>query len=222
MAALAQAQAQSPKNIQKQLKNAGQQLAKANQNLQKAAPKQAGDAQKDAAAELAKALDTLNAALMAKDQAPSSPANPRKPRPRTVPPCPAKANPAWAKTAWATSPEWATNPAWAKKVRGEKMAKAAKVKPRANPAKAMSGTNLCQGKRATAKPTAKSRMVAHRLLNRRLLGDVGLLHHLPPRQRELIRQAMSGNLPPEYAASIQQYYINIARGRRCGQRPGGS
>jgi hypothetical protein len=29
----------------------------------------------------------------------------------------------------------------------------------------------------------------------------------------LIRQAMSGNLPPEYANLIQQYYINIARGR---------
>jgi hypothetical protein len=48
------------------------------------------------------------------------------------------------------------------------------------------------------------------------LGDVngdGAFMHLPPRQRELIRQAMSGNLPPEYANLIQQYYINIARGR---------
>ena len=43
-------------------------------------------------------------------------------------------------------------------------------------------------------------------------GD-GAFMHLPPRQRELIRQAISGNLPPEYANLIQQYYINIARGR---------
>ena len=43
-------------------------------------------------------------------------------------------------------------------------------------------------------------------------GDGSFLH-LPPRQRELIRQAMSGALPPEYAALIQQYYINIARGK---------
>jgi hypothetical protein len=43
-------------------------------------------------------------------------------------------------------------------------------------------------------------------------GD-GSFMHLPPRQRELIRQAMSGNLPPEYAQLIQQYYVNIARGR---------
>ena len=32
-------------------------------------------------------------------------------------------------------------------------------------------------------------------------------------QRELIRQALSGRLPPEYAAMIEQYYMNIARGR---------
>ena len=32
---------------------------------------------------------------------------------------------------------------------------------------------------------------------------------LPPRQRELIRQALTGNLPPDYAAQIQQYYLNI-------------
>jgi hypothetical protein len=54
------------------------------------------------------------------------------------------------------------------------------------------------------------------------LGDVtgdGAFMHLPPRQRELIRQAISGNLPPEYANLIQQYYINIARGRPAGALP---
>jgi hypothetical protein len=37
--------------------------------------------------------------------------------------------------------------------------------------------------------------------------------YLPARQRELIRQALSEGLPPEYAALIQQYYVNLARGR---------
>ena len=46
-------------------------------------------------------------------------------------------------------------------------------------------------------------------------GDGSFLH-LPPRQRELIQQAISGTLPPEYAGLIQQYYINIARGRPAG------
>jgi hypothetical protein len=37
--------------------------------------------------------------------------------------------------------------------------------------------------------------------------------YLPQRQRELIRQALSEGLPAEYAAQIQQYYVNLARGR---------
>jgi hypothetical protein len=37
--------------------------------------------------------------------------------------------------------------------------------------------------------------------------------HLPPRQRELIKQALSDKLPPEFSALIQQYYVNIARGQ---------
>ena len=41
----------------------------------------------------------------------------------------------------------------------------------------------------------------------------GAFLHLPPRQRELIRQALTDKLPPEYSALIQQYYINIARGK---------
>ena len=41
----------------------------------------------------------------------------------------------------------------------------------------------------------------------------GSFLHLPPRQREMIRQARSGRLPPEYAAMIQQYFANIAGGR---------
>jgi len=51
----------------------------------------------------------------------------------------------------------------------------------------------------------------------KVTGD-GNFEYLPPRQRELIRQAMSGNLPPEYAAYIQQYYINVARGRPASQQ----
>jgi hypothetical protein len=37
--------------------------------------------------------------------------------------------------------------------------------------------------------------------------------NLPPRQRELIRQALSDRMPPEYASLIQQYLVNIARGK---------
>lgn len=37
--------------------------------------------------------------------------------------------------------------------------------------------------------------------------------NLPPRQREMLRQALTEKLPPEYAAMIQQYFINIAKGK---------
>src|SRR5262249_50632707 len=43
-------------------------------------------------------------------------------------------------------------------------------------------------------------------------GDGSFLN-LPPRQRELIRQALSDKLPPEYASLIQQYFVNIAKGK---------
>lgn len=43
-------------------------------------------------------------------------------------------------------------------------------------------------------------------------GNAGLLN-LPPRERELLKQAMNGKLPPEYAALIRQYYINLANGK---------
>ena len=38
----------------------------------------------------------------------------------------------------------------------------------------------------------------------------------------LNRQAISGQLPPEYAGQIQQYYINIARGRPAASTAGGT
>lgn len=47
-------------------------------------------------------------------------------------------------------------------------------------------------------------------------GDVrgeGMFIPLPPRQRELIKQTLNEKLPPEYTPLIQQYYVNIARGK---------
>jgi hypothetical protein len=41
----------------------------------------------------------------------------------------------------------------------------------------------------------------------------GAFIHLPPKQREIIRQAMNEKLPPEFEALIQQYYINLSKGK---------
>jgi hypothetical protein len=64
-----------------------------------------------------------------------------------------------------------------------------------------SGNRLADGKVSNS----KSQLVD-------VIGDGSFLH-LAPRQRELLRQAITNRLPPEYAGLIQQYYLNIARGR---------
>jgi len=43
-------------------------------------------------------------------------------------------------------------------------------------------------------------------------GD-GAFINLPARQREMIQQALSGTLPPEYGAMIRQYFMNVASGK---------
>jgi len=43
-------------------------------------------------------------------------------------------------------------------------------------------------------------------------GEGGFLH-LPPRQRDMIRQSFAGEMPPEYADLIRQYFVNISRGQ---------
>jgi len=43
-------------------------------------------------------------------------------------------------------------------------------------------------------------------------GD-GAFINLPARQREMIQQALSGTLPPEYGAMIRQYFMNVAGGK---------
>jgi hypothetical protein len=43
--------------------------------------------------------------------------------------------------------------------------------------------------------------------------------NLPPRQREMIRQALNGQFPPEYDAIIRQYNLNLNKKPMGG--PGG-
>jgi exonuclease VII large subunit len=43
-------------------------------------------------------------------------------------------------------------------------------------------------------------------------GD-GTFLNLPARQRELIKQSLTEKLPPEYASFIQQYFVNVAKGK---------
>ncbi len=59
-------------------------------------------------------------------------------------------------------------------------------------------------------PDGQLKDAASQLAN--VKGD-GAFLALPPRQRELIRQALSENMPAEYAAMIQQYYLNLSKSK---------
>jgi hypothetical protein len=190
MNALAQAQAQAPQGVKGNLQEAGKELAQANQQLAKGTPGPAGQAQGKAAAKLGQALKTLNEALAAMGQP--------------------KVQPGQLPTAVAS----ATPPADAQGKDGQ---------PGQGQPKAGQGKGQGQGKKMAAgieknQPKGTGDRVADGKVGKsksqlsEVRGDGSFLH-LPPRQRELIRQALSGQLPPEYAALIQQYYVNIARGR---------
>lgn len=196
MAALGQAQAQAPKAVQKQLDEAGKQLAKANQELDKGKPGEAGKNQAEAAKELGNALKALNAAVEAM-------------APKLDPNAQAKAGEPGqpgqeAKEGMGPEgmgPEGMGTPKDGQpKAPGKGKAKQPGPGEEKNEPMGQ-GDRVADGKTSNGKSQLSD-----------VNGDGSFLH-LPPRQRELIRQALSGQLPPEYAAMIQQYYINIARGR---------
>lgn len=191
MAALGQAQAQAPQAVQKQLAEAGKQLAKANEGLQKGQPAQAGQNQAEAAKELAGALKAMNAALAAMNQPAAQPGLPATAQ--------AKAEPAGGEPG-DDAKDGMGEDGMGQPKPGSGKAKQPSPGLEKNEAPGQ-GDRVADGKTSNGKSQLND-----------VNGDGSFLH-LPPRQRELIRQALSGQLPPEYAAMIQQYYINIARGR---------
>lgn len=198
MAALGQAKAQAPEAVQKQLEQAGKDLARAAKDLGEGKPAQANQNQSQAAEKLQQALNSMNAALKELKQP--------------------GAEPGQASLAKAEAPQ--NKGASESKERSEKQEPATDAQdgdsnskspsdgkseksgksPEKNEPKG-SGNRFADGKTSNAAPQ----------LNK-VDGDGSFLH-LPPRQRDLIRQALSTGLPPEYAAMIQQYYMNLARGK---------
>ncbi|MCI0378871.1 MAG: DUF4175 family protein [Gemmataceae bacterium] len=211
MAALAQAQAQAPQAVQKPLQSAGQKLGDASQKLQQGQPGQAGQKQEQAAQDLSKALDALNAALAAANQPQVQPGQPTL----------AKAQPMGQPGQPGEQPGQQPGQD-GKDGQGE-----GKQPGQGQPKQPGQGKGKQPGpaQEKNEQPGTGDRQPDGKVANARsqsngMDGDGSFLH-LPPRQRELIRQALSATLPPEYAGLIQQYYINIARGRpAAGNTPG--
>ena len=193
MAALGQAQAQAPPAVQPQLQEAGKQLGEAGQQLGQGQPAPANQAQGQAAEQLSQALDTLNAAAAALASAKGQEPGEGKGQPE------------------GQGQEKAEGQGQGQeKGQGQNQGK--------NPGKGQ-GQGQQPGKsQEQNQPKGSGNRIADGQMNngKSQLADVqgdGAFLYLPPRQREMIRQALSAKLPPEYAALIQQYYVNIARGK---------
>ena len=187
MAALEQAQAQAPSAVQPQLQAAGQQLGQAGQQLNQGTPTPANQAQQHAIGNLNKAMQMLDAALAAMGQQPGSQAGKPQQMARAEQPQPGPGQ-----------------------------------QPGQTPGKQPGRGQNKSGQRGQSEERNQGKGTGNREVSAALknapsqMKDVrgdGSFIHLPPRQREMIRQALSAKLPPEYAALIQQYYVNIARGK---------
>lgn len=195
-AALQQAQAQAPQMVQSPLQQAGQQLGQAGQQLMQGMPVQAGEAQAQAMTQMNQALQSLNAALAAMGQPGVQPGQMAQ----------ASAQPGQGMPP-GDSPGMGEG-------QGQQPGKGQGQQP---------GKGQGQGQERN-EGQGEGNRVADGKLNHAasegngVRGD-GAFLHLPPRQRELIRQALSEKLPPEYSAMIQQYYLNLARGKTPAQQP---
>jgi colicin import membrane protein len=187
MAALGQAQALAPDILQVPLMIAGGELAQAGQELDQCEPAAAHESQQAAVKGMQQALQMLKAAAatMAQREAQSG------------------------KQSNATASAGRPGQAAGDKPGQEPGQKPGPGKNRGNKRTPSPDNNLASG--------IGDRLADGRLKNASSqLGEVGgdgAFLHLPPRQRDMIRQALSDKLPPEYAAFIQQYYVNIARGK---------
>jgi hypothetical protein len=192
MAALAQAQAQAPQGVQQQLKQAAKDLAQASKQLDQGSPNSANQSQGKAASGMEKALQSMNEALAKMGQ------------PGAQPGQMAQASPPPGQGQQPGEGEGQQPGEGQPKGQGQKPGQGRGQKP---------GTGLEKNEnRGTGQRLADGKVSNAPSKMDQFQGEGSFLH-LPPRQRELIQQALGQSLPPEYSAMIRQYYINIARGR---------
>ncbi len=184
--AVAQAQATAPQGVQQQLNQASKDLQKASESLGQGQPGDATQAQGDAQKALGDALSALQAAQAAAKAQGHGQLSPGQQQGQQ----PGQAQQPGQQPGQG-QPQPGQQPG-----KGEKPGQAREQ----NDSRA-TGDRKADGQTGNGSSMANGTK-----------GD-GAFLHLPPRQRELIKQALGDKLPPEYAASIQQYYVNIAKGK---------
>jgi hypothetical protein len=189
MQALGQAMASSPKGSQQQMQKAANQLGKAGQQLADGSPGQAMQSQNKALQQMLKSMQqTQGAQKMAQGQQPGQKGQGQQP---------------------GQEPGQGDEPG-----QGQKGQKGQGQKQNGQGQKNQNQGNAQERNenQANGNRQADGKVDNARSLLNDVTGEDTFLK-LPPRQRELIRQALAGELPPEFAAQIQQYYLNISRGR---------
>lgn len=193
-AALAQAQANAPQGIQSQLGQASQQLQQAAKSLEQGMPSQAGNSQSQAAESLAGALSAMQAAQSAARANGKQPGQGEGQRPGEGQQSGQQPGQMQAQ---------GQNP-------GQGQQQGQGQQPGQNQQQGQAQENNQNQGNGNRNADGAAKNAASQLND--VKGD-GTFLHLPPKQREMIRQAIGDKLPPEYAAWIQQYYVNIARGK---------
>ncbi|HVR87559.1 MAG TPA: hypothetical protein VMU54_24750 [Planctomycetota bacterium] len=188
-AATSQAQALAPEAVQPQLDQAQQALGTADHSLHEGKPAPAAHHEGQALKALKGALETLNKQLAEAGLPEVQPGQPVDAQATGDPG--AHAEPGLGQHP-GIHPGQGWHPGQGKGPRGKGM-----------------DSNLSQGK-GDRMPDGSQKNAASSLSDAH---GTDSFSYLPQRQRDLIRQALSEGLPPEYAAQIQQYYVNLARGR---------
>jgi hypothetical protein len=197
MASVGQAQAQAPAAVQPQLEEASQQLAQAGQKLDQGSPMPANKAQGNARNQLEQALQSLKNALARGEQPGAKEGQGEKQGQGEKPGQQGQKPDQGAKPGQGQKPGQGMKP-------GMKLGQGMALKP---------GKGLeINEPRGSGQRQPDGTLNKSKSQSRDVRGE-GLFIHLPPRQRQLIKQALDDKLPPEYAALIQQYYVNIARGK---------
>lgn len=215
-AAVDQAQALAPSDVQPQLAQAEGQLGKASEALGEAAPAEAGEAQGKAVEALSEALAAVNEALAAQGLPAVTPGQPSDATASAKEPGEGQGKEPGQGQGKEPGQGQGKEPGQGQgqepgQGQGQEPGQGEGQEPGQGQGKKGKSKEINQSKGSgNREPDGTLKNAASQLTD--VKGGESFLH-LPPRQRDLIRQALSAGLPPEYAALIQQYYVNLARGR---------
>jgi len=181
--ALDQARALSPQNTMPPLNHARKDLEKAQQDLSKSSPQDAKASQDQAAQQLNQALQSLQQTMQAMEKMQGN------------------------------QQQTAQNDQKGQQQQGQKGQQQAKGQQQKSQQKSQQTAQNKSDQQKQGDPTQNGERDGNAKAEKLDVRGSSTFVNLPPRQRELILQALSEKLPPEHAAQIQRYFESIAGGK---------